>query len=130
MNDSQNNAVAAVVMGGVVAVAAVVMWLFQPEREPIREALGRAFNRPVQLIELNLPPADGRYPGAVLVTPRPGQNLPLRRAYRPNDIPIHATSLRASFLGEAEAALSSSIFGSAASAGDVTVEIKLAIQNI
>ncbi|MCE9663910.1 hypothetical protein LY622_10685 [Halomonas sp. M5N1S17] len=110
---------------GVAVVIAVFLWSRQPEHTSLQDGLGRAFNRPAQYIEVNLPPADGRYPGAVIVMPQPGQAFPLRRAYRPSQVPDFATSLTARLVGQAEAALASQFIGSASSAGDLAVDIAL-----
>ena len=104
---------------------AVFMWQRQPEHASVRDTLSRAFNRPARLIELNLPPADGRYPGAVILTPKPGQTLPLQRAYRPAQIPRHTTSIRAGIVDEAELALANRFIGGIASAGEVAVDVIL-----
>ena len=110
---------------GLVGVIAIFLLFKKPEHVSLQMALSRAFNRPAQFIELNLPPADGRYPGAVILMPQSGQTLPLRRAYRPNQVPNFATSLHARMGGEAEAALASRFIGNASSKGDLAVDIKL-----
>ena len=79
--------VAAVTIIGLAVVLAVYMWGSGRNEDSLRAALSRAFNRSESLIEINLPPADGRYPGAVLVSPQVGQILPLRRAGRPEQLP-------------------------------------------
>ncbi|MCP4701094.1 MAG: hypothetical protein GY862_30210 [Gammaproteobacteria bacterium] len=123
--------IAAIVVIGITAMIAVALWQRQPEHASLREALGHAFNRPVQFIELNLPPADGRYPGTVILMPRPGQALPLRRAYRPDRVPNYATSLRAKIAGKAGTALASRFIGSAASAGNLTIDtIDIALDDL
>ncbi len=125
MTKSRKIVTAALVVVGLAAVTAVWLWQRQSEGASLREALGRAFNRPAQLIELNLPPAAGRYPGAVMLTPQPGQTLPMRRAFRPDQIPEFTTSLRVSIQAEAKAELFSSFIGNTASTGDLALVIRL-----
>lgn len=114
-----------IVVVGIVGMIAVFLWQRQPELDSVRDTLGRAFNRPAELIELNLPPADGRYPGAVILTPKPGQTLPLRRAYRPAQTPRHTTSIRVSIVDDAQLALANPFIGRIVSAGDVAVDVTL-----
>lgn len=116
--------IAAIGLIGIIAVAAVILWHRNPGQSSIREALGHAFNRPVELIALNLPPADGRYPGAVIVEPQPGQVLPLRRVYRPGVLPDNsAIRLKIKMAREAAAALASRFVGNTASSGDLAVDV-------
>ena len=95
MNRDWNIKIFGIIVIGIVAIISI-QGCFSRSSTPalLRDAIGRAFDRPVRFIELNLPPADGRYPGAVLVMPERGQTLPLRRSYRPTDIPNSATKLQ------------------------------------
>ena len=85
----------------VTGVAVYVVWLIVSDQDnalhddktfTLQHALGQAFHRPTDVIELNLPSAEGRYPGAVLLSPQEGQVLPMFKAYRPTDEPT-ATQL-------------------------------------
>ena len=125
MKKNRKITIATIAAIGLVGVIAILLLFKEPEHVSLQMALSRAFNRPAQFIELNLPPADGRYPGAVILMPQSGQTLPLRRAYRPNQVPNFATSLHARMGGEAEAALASRFIGNASSKGDLAVDIKL-----
>jgi len=125
MSKSQKIAAVSLTIAGSVTIFAVLIWHRQPECESLQDALARAFNRPAQLIELNLPSADGRYPGAVTLAPQPGQVLPLKRVGRPDAIPRAATSLRVSLRGEADASLSNSFIGAAGSEGNLALELHL-----
>ena len=80
--------------------------------------------RPEALIEINLPPADGRYPGAVLVAPQEGQILPLRKALRPSQIPVSVGTVRVNTSDSASASLVGRWLSGSSSA-DAVVEITL-----
>ena len=118
------NNIAVILLVGFFAIIAVLFWP-PPKSESLRAALGNVFGRPIDLIELNIPPADGRYPGTVILTPRPGQMLPVRRIYRPDQIPKATSGLKLSQIGEAEAIISSGLVGRLESTGDIILDIVL-----
>ena len=116
----------AIIAIGIIAVIAII-WYFQPStHSSLRDALGHAFDdQRVQYIELNLPPADGRYPGAVIVMPKPGQTLLLRPESRPDTLPDNATSLRVKTAADAGTNFVSYFIGHLRSVGDLTIDITL-----
>lgn len=117
--------IVAIIVIGITAVIAII-WYFQPPtHSSLRDTLGHAFGREVQNIELNLPPAPGRYPGAVIVMPQPGQMLLLRPEHRPDAVPNNATSLRIKTAVDAGANFVSSFTSSVSSIGDLAIDITL-----
>ena len=67
---------AGIAIATVVVLASAAVYLQYQTREftTLQSAIARAFGRSPEFIELNLPPADGRYPGAILVSPAPGRS--------------------------------------------------------
>lgn len=74
---------------GVVAALAVVVAVYlrgtRPKLRTLADELAQALQADPAAIQSNLPPADGRYPGAVLVRPAVGQVAALRLVDRPEE---------------------------------------------
>lgn len=108
--------------------------IFDPAKLPTTKDLpktlstnfAQAFNRPEELIELNLPPSGSRYPGSVLLSPEAGQVLPIRRVYRPETLPNTTSDVSITLSGQTQSELVSQLLGnSRASAGvDIKIELK------
>lgn len=109
-----------------IVVAVIGAWAFWPSsQERLEQALATAFSRPVDLIELNLPPASGRYPGAVLLRKSPRDLLLYRSASRPSPTDHTTVELKAKLTGKSKASVLSSALGSAESKGQFEVVLHL-----
>ena len=107
--------------------------IFDPSKLPDAERLPRtlkanfaqAFNRPKELIELNLPPSGGRYPGSVLLSPQAGQVLPLRRVFRPENLPRTTSNISITLSGQTQSELVSQLLGNSRASAGVDIQIDL-----
>jgi hypothetical protein len=82
-------------------------------------------NRPLDLIEMNLPPADGRYPGTVLVSPQQGQTLAMERQYRPEIQPRASSRVSIALNGTSESKIISKVLGNSSSVRELNIQIDL-----
>ncbi len=111
-----------------VTLIASGVYLFYVNYNPkktLRRKLAELFDRPVELIELNLPPADGRYPGTVLLTAREGQSLTIKRENRPIKIPIKTSQVTITADGSSDVKLFGELLGALNSSGDISIQIDL-----
>lgn len=107
--------------------------IFDPSQLPdarnlpktIRANFAQAFNRPEELIELNLPPSGGRYPGSVLLSPAQGQVLPMRRVFRPEDLPRTKSDVSITLSGQTQSELVSQLLGNSRASAGVDIQIDL-----
>lgn len=93
--------------------------------QTLRSKFAEVFDRPLDLIELNLPSADGRYPGTVLITPIEGQTLVIKREYRPKTLPKARSNISVALSGSSQSEMINKLIGNIASSDNLTVQIDL-----
>ncbi len=108
-----------------VCVMVFVVFFFGKRSKDLKTELSEVFQCDKESLFLNLPAADGRYPGAVLVFPDGRQAFPSIRSYRPDKIPgvFQTATIQGSFQGSAS--FLSEVFGSISSSADVEVLLQL-----
>lgn len=112
--------------GLVIAASIFVYSKYFNAAQSLKVEIAKAFDRPVELIELNLPPADGRYPGSVLVSPVKGQTLVMKRQYRPVEVPNASSNFSITIDDDAEAGVLNRLLGNVNSTGSVKIKVDLA----
>jgi len=108
-----------------IAIGIYLYYVFYNPTKTLKQELANMFDRPVELIELNLPPADGRYPGTVLLTAQEGQSLTIKRENRPVNIPEKQSKVTINVDGNSDVNLFGKLIGSLNSSGDISIQIDL-----
>ena len=115
-----------IVVGCVLVFAilgAGIWWLRRPPERTLRRAIADAFNRPVELIELNIPPAAARYPGTILTEVNPSQLVVYRSGMQTDVTKGPPTSVSAKADGSASASVVAELLGAAAAGGSLDVDV-------
>jgi hypothetical protein len=95
----------------------------------LQQSLAHELQVSPDLLVINMPPAPGRYPGAVLVNPKPGQYFAVKQVERPATQPTASFTMASRRILDGTAVLKSATRfagGSLAGLESVTVEMELA----
>jgi hypothetical protein len=124
MSNKRKTTIIIIVMS-VLSIGIYLYYEYYNTKKTLRLELAKLFDRPSDLIELNLPPADGRYPGSVLLTVQEGQSLALKREFRPSNIPTKTSQVSITVDGNSDVNLFGKFLGSLKSSGDISIQISL-----
>ena len=112
-------------IGCVIAIGIFLYYRSINPTKTLRSELARVFDRPVDLIELNFPPADGRYPGAILLTPTRGQTIVMKREFHPEDTPVSKSNISIALDDKMEGDIFNKFLGGLNSGGGIEVQVDL-----